>query len=80
MNNLRLIVMAGDVGLKTVRITFGNGQTMVTAISGPNAVIDFPGEARFVRSIAVDGRGFRRGGAKIEVLGQRSAPAWHAMR
>lgn len=76
LEKLRLVVRDGDMGLKTVRVTLGNGATFVTRMSGRFAVIDLPGGARFVRSVSIDPAGFtRRDRAVVEVLGERAGYA-----
>lgn len=73
LERLRLIVRDGDMGLETVRVTFGNGRTMVTQMSGRFATIELPGDARFVRAVSIDPAGFaRRDRAIVEVLGDRA--------
>lgn len=56
--------------------------SFVTAMSrGASALIDLPGDARGLTAIAVDSAGFgRRGGAVLEIFGQRAAWPRHAMR
>ena len=74
LSKLRIVVRDGDLGLKRVRITFGNGQAMDTAVNGRFAMIDLPGNHRAIRSIEVTPAGFnsRRNRAVIEVFGDRS--------
>lgn len=67
---LRLVVNHGEPNLRAVRVTFGNGESVVLA---PSATIDLPGQARMVRSIElISAPGFRRDRAVIEVLGERA--------
>jgi hypothetical protein len=72
VSRLRLVVRQGDMGLKTVRVTFGNGQSFVTSMSGRFAIVDLPGRARNVQSISVEPAGFaRRDRAMVEVSAER---------
>jgi hypothetical protein len=69
VTQLRLQVQRGDLGMKTVRITFENGRTFVTAMHGPSTVIDLPGRARNIRAIDIDAPpSWRRSRAVVAVL------------
>jgi hypothetical protein len=77
IERLRLVVRDGDLGPKTVRVTLGNGQTIVSRMFGKSQVIDLPGHARNVRAISIDPAGFaRRDRATVLVLADRAAYAW----
>ena len=79
MTRLRLVVQRGDLGMKTVKVTFGNGQTFVTAMSGASAIIDLPGEARNVRSIDIDAPpSLRRSRSIVAISGANASPPRHA--
>ena len=87
ISQLRLVVKRGHAFLAGARLTLGNGQSMFVDLRGQLrdgvAMIDLPGNARFVRSIELvpitERRGFfGRNRAVIEVLAQKAMtpPPW----
>lgn len=79
MTKLRLEVQRGDLGIKEVKVTLGNGETFVATMTGASATIDLPGGARFVRSLdIVAAPTFRRGGSLIAISGATAPMQRHA--
>ncbi len=82
LERLRVVVKRGDLGMKTIRVTFGNGRDLVTTMTGRTALIDLPGDARKVRSIEIvsNARGWRKQPAVVEVLADAKRDRYPAPR